>query len=161
MRKRSRRSGASATLLPVLVLAGVSVLGGCGFGGSDTSSSSVFSAKVGQCFAAPTEVKAQISDLDRVPCAKAHDQEAFALVTYPSGDKSGTYPGDDVLDQFAQGACAQRFGAYVGVDYLDSAYFFTYLTPSPRSWQENDRTTICLVTDAGKPMTGSVKGSAL
>ena len=52
------------------------------------------------------------------------------------------YPGDDVLETFAQGACAQRFAGYVGVDYLDSTLFFTYLLPSARSW-EQDETATC------------------
>ena len=157
---RKARSGFRAVLVPVWSAALLLTSTGCG-DGDDTSSASVFSAKVGQCFTAPAEVKAQISDLDKVPCDKPHDHEAFALVSYTASGKEDTYPGADVLDQFAQGACAQRFGTYVGVDYLDSSYYFTYLTPSPRSWQDSDRTTLCLVTDAGKSLVGSVKGSAL
>jgi hypothetical protein len=152
-RMKTRRVATAATaiaLLPVLV--------GCGLHHGDSSSTSVFSAKVGECFTTPTEVKAQVSDLASVSCSQPHGQEAYALVDYATSG-SDAYPGDEVLDNFAKGACAQRFGGYVGVDYLDSSYYYTYLTPSPRSWQESDRTVLCLVTDAGKPMVGSVKGA--
>lgn len=142
------------------VSAGALLLGGCGVHhGGDAASTSVFNAKVGECFTTPTTVKAQVSDLSQVPCAQPHGQEAYALVTYSPPNGNDTYPGDQVLDNFAQGACAQSFGPYVGVDYLDSSYFYTYLTPSPRSWEQSDRTVLCLVTDAGKPMVGSAKGS--
>lgn len=132
-------------------------LTGCG---SDDSQASVFSVKVGECFAAPTAVKAQVSDLGKVPCSTPHGHEAYAVVAYSPKD-ADTYPGEDALDKFARGACAQRFGEYVGLDYLDSTYYFTYLTPSPRSWQEKDRSMLCLVTDAGRPLVGTVKGSGL
>jgi hypothetical protein len=120
---------------------------------------SVFDASKGECFASPTKVQAEISSLEQVDCAKPHGQEAYATSTYAPPNGDDTYPGDQVLDDFANGACAQQFDAYVGDDYLDSQYFYTYLLPSPRSWQSGDRTVLCLVTDSGKPMVGSVKGS--
>lgn len=142
------------------------LLTGCSFlghgGGSGTS---VFDVKAGQCFAAPTEVKAQISDVNRVGCTQPHDQEAYAAVSYPSASASGgaaassDYPGDSAVAAFAQGACAQKFSSYVGVSYLDSSLFFTYLAPSARSWQDDDRTVLCFVTAAGRQLKGSVKGS--
>lgn len=148
------------TRTALAVSAGALLLSGCGLHHSgDTASTSVFAAKVGDCFTTPTTVKAQVSDLAKVPCAQPHGQEAYALVSYPVADGNDAFPGDQVLDNFAQGACAQSFGPYVGVDYLDSSYFYTYLTPSPRSWQESDRAVLCLVTDAGKPMVGSAKGT--
>lgn len=141
------------------------LIAGCG-SHDDGDTISVLSAKAGDCFSAPTKVKAEVSDLDLVPCSSPHSQEAYALVNYARADDAGdgagddddTYPGDQVLDEYAAGVCAQRFGVYVGVDYLDSSYYYTYLTPSPRSWQAKDRAVLCLITDAGKPMVGSVKG---
>jgi len=123
------------------------------------SKASVFDAKVGECFESPTEVQAQISDLQQVDCAKPHGQEAYALPTYQPAAGSDVFPGDQTLESFAQGACAQAFGPYVGVDYLDSRLYDTYLLPSPRSWESGDRTVLCLATDSGNPMTGSVKGT--
>lgn len=154
-----RTSAASVGISGLLLVA----LSGCSvFGSDDDEPASVFSVKPGQCFLAPEEVEAQISDLDEVDCGKAHDHEAYAVVPYKSGDPEATgdeFPGDDALNAFANGACAQSFGAYVGVDYPDSELFFTYLLPSPRSWQENDRDVVCLITNAGTQLQGSVKGT--
>ena len=129
--------------------------------GHRSVSVSVFTAKAGQCFVSPTTVHAELSKLSRTPCSQKHNQEVYATVGYVAADgsKPSTYPGNDLLTKFAQGACAQRFGPYVGVDYLDSSLYFTYLLPSPRSWQADDRNVICFVTTAGGTLDSSVKGS--
>lgn len=148
-----------ARAVPALLLV-VSATGCSIFGGGDDEPASVFSVKPGQCFLAPEEVEAQIADLDEVPCGEPHDHEAYAVVPYEMADEGGDeFPGDEALNAFANGACAQSFGAYVGVDYPDSELFFTYLLPSPRSWQENDRDVVCLITNAGTQLQGSVKGT--
>lgn len=128
-------------------------------GGNELSSNSVFKAEVGDCFKAAGEVKAQVSELEKVSCAEPHAHEAYALVAYEPPEDTQAYPGEDVLDRFARGVCAEEFGEYVGINYLDSDFFYTYLNPSPRSWQEQDRTTLCFVMAAGKPLVGTVKGS--
>lgn len=137
------------------------ILGACSAIGGD-SDGSVFGIEPGQCFLAPEAVEAQISDLDAVKCTEPHHQESYAVVPYESADadaEQGEYPGDEALARFAEGACAAAFGGYVGVDYLDSSLFFTYLAPSPRSWQEKDRSVICFATAAGRPLEKSVRGS--
>ena len=151
--------------LLVLGVAVVVSLAGCSLFGSHKSgtvSESVFSVKVGQCFDAPTNVKVQLSSLSRTPCDRPHTQEAYAVVQFQSSTVStgSAYPGDDVLSTFAQGSCAQHFQDYVGVDYLDSKLFFTYLLPSARSWeQDSDRDVICFITTTGSKLTASVKGT--
>ncbi len=146
----------------VLLIPGLT---GCSFLGighkSDSSGTSVFSVKPGQCFLWPTKVKVQLSSIEKIDCSKPHGQEAYASVKYKTAEGSTDYPGDDAIAKFAQGACAEKFGGYVGVNYLDSKLFFTYLAPSARSWQNDDRTVLCFATEAGAPMTGSVKGSGL
>lgn len=166
---RSRIRALPACAL-VLTLAGCSWFGG---GKSDTSSESVFNVKPGQCFQAPSTVKAELNALTKTPCTKPHTQESYAIITYTAaaaGSASGAssaatdsaYPGADALTTFAQGACAQRYAGYVGVDYLDSSLFFTYLLPSARSWEQNaDRKVLCFVTTTGAKLTKSVKGSKL
>lgn len=123
----------------------------------------MFSVSPGECFQAPTKVQAQLSSLQRVTCSKPHTQESYAIVPYAASSAAAAasaYPGADALSAFAQGACAQHFTGYVGVDYLDSKLFFTYLMPSARSWeQDDDRAVICFVTTTGAPLTSSVKGS--
>jgi hypothetical protein len=141
-------------------------LAGCTGSGSGAHDESVFDVKPGKCFVAPKDVMVELSKLSSVTCSKAHTLESYASVTYtgssaasaPSG--GGAYPGNDALTKFAQGACAQRFTGYVGVDYLDSALYFTYLLPSARSWeQDDDRTVLCFVTTTGGTLKSSVKGS--
>ncbi len=137
----------------------------CGWFGDDDESeeTSVFDAKPGMCFEGPEEVEAQVSDLADVPCSEPHDQEAYALVTYEpaEGEDEDVFPGEEELARFADGACAQEFADYVGIDYLDSSLYFTYLLPSPRSWEDDDREVLCLVMTAGEPLTDSVKDSGL
>ncbi len=147
------------TILGLLILTGCSWLG---HGSSKTSQTSVFDVKPGECFQAPKEVKTELTDLPGTPCTKAHTQEAYAIVAYTAaaGSDPSVYPGDDLLTTFAQGTCAQRFQAYVGIDYLDSSLFFTYLLPSARGWeQDKDRNIICFVTTTGASLTSTVKGS--
>lgn len=90
-----------------------------------------------------------------LPTAKPSIGKPSASVTVDTN-----YPGEDVLSKFADGTCAQRFGEYVGVDYLDSKLFFTYLLPSARSWEQAaDRNVLCFVTTTGGKLTKSVKGT--
>jgi Septum formation len=144
------------------------VLAGCTFFGGHKSVSvsvSVFHIQPGQCFLTPA-VKAELSSLTRTPCDQPHTLELYAKPTYTdaaagvSSTSNTAFPGDDVLNTFAQGSCAQLFTAYVGVNYLDSKLFFTPLLPSPRSWEsDDDRTILCFITTTGAKLTASVKGT--
>jgi hypothetical protein len=123
---------------------------------------SVFEVTVGQCFATPQVVKAELANIESVPCDAPHRQEAYALVDYvpPSGVDGDAYPGDAALASYADAICAQNFEKYVGVSYLNSSLYFTYLVPSARGWQEsNDRSVICFVTTTGQELTSSVQGT--
>ncbi len=176
-----RRAALAAMLIAVMsVTASCSWVSGL-FGHHDASkptSVSVFDAKVGDCFVAPADVKAELANLSKVPCDVAHQQELFAKVDYQApgsqGSAAGTgtttsagladaYPGDAALDKFAQGACAEKYTGYVGIAYPDSGLWLTYLLPSARSWQQGaDRQILCFVTTtAGGSLTKSVKGSKL
>ncbi len=153
------------TAASTAVLCASMLLAGCNwFGGhkSSTRSVSVFDVKAGQCFVGPKDVKSELSKLTETPCGKEHTQESYAIAGFTAADGStpSAFPGEDVLTKFAQGACAQRFRAYVGVDYLDSKLYFTYLLPSARGWeQDDDRNVLCFVTTTGATLTSSVKNS--
>ena len=150
-----RTAGALAALLLAPALTGCSL-----FGDDETDGVSVFDVEPGQCFEAQTELNARISELTAVDCAGEHAQESYAVVEFTAEDESAdTFPGDDALGKFADGACAGEYGKYVGVDYLDSKLFYTYLLPSARSWEDDDRSVICFVTSAGEPLQGSAKDS--
>ncbi|CAN5366672.1 hypothetical protein BH11ACT8_BH11ACT8_15380 [soil metagenome] len=153
--------GVRRTVVAVALLAATLSAAGCSkLGGSDdsgTTTTPVLDAGIGQCFAAPSsdpqDIKALVADIQTVPCDQPHAREAYAMPSY----KADVYPGEDALTSFADGRCAAAFADYVGVDYLDSKYFFTYLLPSPRSWEQGDSQVLCLVTTSGAPITGSVK----
>lgn len=151
--------GAVAILAALVALP---LLGACSFFGDDESDGvSVFSIEPEQCFEGPGDVKAQLSELTEVDCSEAHAHEAYAVIEYrpAEGEAPDVYPGDDALTKFADGACAGAFGDYVGVDYLDSSLFYTFLLPSARSWDDDDRSVVCFVTTAGEPLQESVQGS--
>lgn len=142
------------------------------FGSDDPAkptSVSVFDVAIGDCFTAPKDVAAELSNLSKVPCSVDHQQELYATVDYtpPStttaaAQPGDSYPGDAVLDTYAQGACAEAFTGYIGIAYPDSGLWMTYLLPSARSWQSGeDRQILCFVTTTGSPLTKSVKGSKL
>ena len=150
-------------LAVVLSTTGCSVFGDDDGPGEDRSA---FELEPGDCVRPPTEVEAELAELRVVPCDVEHTQETYAVVEYTAGTEesralNAPYPGDAALKTFADGACAQEYEGYVGVTYPDSAYFFTYLLPSPRSWQADDRSVVCLVTTTGETLTESVKGSEL
>lgn len=157
------RAGVRAAVAGLSLVAVAAGTAACGGSSSDGSQSvSVFHVSPGECFLPPEKVKAELTDVDRVGCSAPHTQEAYAVVRYQGADDSLTsdYPGETSLKSFADGACAQRFASYVGVDYQDSSLFFTYLLPSARSWQQaHDRKVICFITTTGGLLHRSVKGS--
>ena len=125
---------------------------------------SVFNVQPGQCFAAQQEVQAEIANLQALPCDGPHRQEAYAIVAYepPAGVTGDAFPGDAALKTYADANCAEQFQNYVGISYLDSSLFFTYLVPSARGWeQQNDHNVVCFVTTTGDELTSSVKASKL
>lgn len=148
-----------------LAVAGLlGVLAGCTWfsGGEDGRSVSVFDLEPGDCVLSPSDARTELTELRAVDCAEEHHMEVYARVDMPAPDDDAPYPGDAAAKAFADGACAEQFAGYVGVDYRDAPahLFFTYLVPSARSWSEGeDRTVTCFVTTTGAPLTGSVAGT--
>jgi hypothetical protein len=152
-----------ALRLGAIVLTAAPLIASCSGSSGAGHNVSTFHLKVGNCVVPPKQVKAELSDVRVVSCTQPHTQEAYAVL-HMSGDVAkgdAPYPGPAVLKQFADGQCAQNYTAYVGVAYPDSSLFFTYLLPSPRGWQADDRSVVCIVTTTGSPLTKSVKGSRL
>lgn len=155
-----RRPSAWVFALAALALAGCSGSGA----DDDAEAISVFDIEPGMCFLAPSEILAELPDLDRVPCDVEHAQESYAVVDYrsPDGEDATAYPGAPALERFAEGACAEAFTEYVGVSYLDSALQYTQIFPSARGWEQGgDRTVVCFIYSTGAPLTASVAGSRL
>ena len=146
---------ARALLVPAACL----LVTGCAwFGGDEQSSTDVLELEVGDCVRTPTEAQVELTSVSTVPCDAEHEMEVYALVP-DALDGPEAYPGADALSAFADGACAERFADYVGVDYRDSDLFFTYLVPSTRGWADGDTTVTCLVTTTGETLTASVAGT--
>jgi hypothetical protein len=128
---------------------------------TDAGDVSVFELLAGDCLSPPEEVQAGIEEVTLVPCADPHTQEVFETLDYePAEEGDDDFPGDSELDTFAQAACLDPFADYVGVDYIDSSLFITYLLPTVRSWnEEGDREVVCIAQTTGEQLQGSIEGS--
>jgi hypothetical protein len=137
--------------------------------GAATSSSSTNAVPVlaslhpGLCFdadsfqvGAPIDPRAMRLSL----CAGPHQHEVYAVFTHPDG-RSSPWPGDDVLDAWANDHCLAAFADYVGIEYEQSTLDVATVHPDEADWSVGDRTVACAVHDADFAlMTGSVKASA-
>ncbi|MBT5773669.1 MAG: septum formation protein [Dehalococcoidia bacterium] len=120
-------------------------------------SGNVFELKVGECFDDPTD--ATVTDVEMVDCEEAHDNEVYAVFDMPDGD----FPGVSVIEQAALDGCFEAFEPYVGIDYGSSILDYSWLVPTPKSWEDgDDREVLCIVYDLDlKKLTGSVKNSGM
>lgn len=156
----------------VLVIAVALVVTGCSRGPSasgpaiegveDAQEVSVFRLGPGTCLIGPepgaeTEVDASLEVVDAVPCSEPHRQEVFHRATFEDAD---TYPGVEALNGFAEATCIDHFADYVGVDYLDSSRFVTFLLPSLKGWTDGkDHDVVCLLSTTGEMIAGSDRGA--
>ncbi len=119
----------------------------------------VFSLKVGDCFSGAAE--GQLSDVNKVDCAVAHDSEVFSVFDYP--DAPADFPGDAAIGTAAAARCPTDFQAYVGVDFTASTtYDIGQLAPTADGWKGGDHQLVCLLHSktTGTTLTGSAKGTA-
>ncbi|MFQ5966469.1 MAG: septum formation family protein [Acidimicrobiia bacterium] len=120
---------------------------------------SVFSLEVGQCFNDPDLTATEISSVETVDCAEAHDNEIFSSILYLGG---GDYPGEGAMAAYAAENCLPEFEAFVGASYSTSVLEFTYLYPSPLSWDDGDREVLCFLYDADlAKLSGSMRGAGI
>ncbi len=93
-------------------------------------------------------------------CSGPHQHEVYAVFTHPDG-RSSPWPGNDVLDAWANDHCLAAFADYVGSEYERSSLDVGTVHPDEADWSAGDRTVACAVHDADFAlMTGSVKASA-
>lgn len=115
----------------------------------------VFALSVGQCLN-DTE-GTEVSEVPLVDCAKEHDFEVYSDFEIP-GDE---FPGADAIDAQADAECLTDFEQFVGISYDESAYGYTYFTPTEGSWTDgDDRLVSCLIGDPNGKVTGTLKGAA-
>lgn len=117
-----------------------------------------FQVKVGDCFDDADSSGDEIDDLPGVPCAKPHDNEAYALIDLTIAN----YPEGDGMYELAFDSCMQQFETFVGKDYESSSLDIFTMYPSTESWKQHDREVICAVYDVdANKLQGSVKGREL
>ncbi|MER3389489.1 MAG: septum formation family protein [Microcella sp.] len=115
----------------------------------------VFSLQVGDCLN-DGEVGETVTAVPTVPCAEPHDSEIYA--SYILGDTA--FPGIDTIVEEADAACLAGYTEFLGIDYLESRYDFSYYHPTESSWAGGDREILCLVYDpSGEPLTGTLQGA--
>lgn len=96
-----------------------------------------------------------VSTLEKVDCHTAHDAEVFAVFDLEMVD----WPGSDLVYLEGDTGCFDRFEGYVGIDYMESYYFYEVFTPTADSWAAGDRTVACVIVDPGGILDGPVRGS--
>jgi hypothetical protein len=142
----------------------------------------VFDLRPGECLVAPrANPNFRVASVRVVSCRSPHSEEVYCVLPYSTtlpqvrpacparpahfvGLPNQDYPGDRALESFANAICLDEFQAYVGTSYTHSSLYYTYLYPSPRSWDSpslRDRSITCVLLSLGKPLTRSAKGSRL
>ena len=112
--------------------------------------------QVGDCFDDPGSDA--VSSVPAVPCDEPHVNEVYALFDVEGDD----WPGEESLRGDAEAGCIERFDAYVGTPYAESALFSRAIIPSEDTWEQaDDREIICIVYDPSGERTGSAEGSNL
>lgn len=133
--------------------------------GGDTSllpeSDDVFTLAVGDCFV-ESEFNTSfmgdgVSEVPTVDCAQEHDSEVYHIETLPEG----AYPGDESVEASATQACETNFETFIGLPYLDSELYYSFLTPTEDGWNTiDDREVVCYIVTNGEMVTGTLAGAA-
>ena len=142
----------------------------------------VFDLRPGQCLVPPkANPNLQVASITVVSCREPHTEEVYCVLPYSAtlpdkappcpaepprliGSANQDYPGTQALEGFANAVCLDEFQPYVGTTYQESALYYTYLYPSPRSWDaasRRDRMVACILVSPRLALTRSAKGSKL
>jgi hypothetical protein len=124
---------------------------------------STYDLEVGDCILDPYETGVYDEATDTytlwevyvVPCDEPHYEEVALIADFTDTE----YPGLDSMLERLEVLCEAAFEDYVGIDYIESEYYFDYFYPTDASWAAGDREYTCLIygTDG---LTGSVAGAA-
>ena len=107
----------------------------------------------GDCFEDPGTAtglgeSSEIGQIETTDCNQLHDFEVFAILNLGSEDR--VYPGTNTLFDEMEVRCLDLFSAYVGRDYVQSAYDFITIVPLDDNWRVGDRTGICSLYEFGE-----------
>ncbi len=162
--RTGRRDGrrAMGTVVIALAMALATATTGCSvFGDDETTATTVpngvriVDLEPGTCYLAPANT--DVRTVEEVDCAAPHDAEAYAVFALPAGDDE-PFPGGAEVQSLAQQTCQERFADYVGQAYEDSAYYFSAIAPTRKSWEDRgDRRVLCsIIASDGGRLEGSV-----
>ena len=163
--------------------AGAAVKGAKGVLGPTTKEETVpvFDLRPRQCLVPPkANPNLDVARVTVVPCDEAHTEEVYCVLAYSTtvpqnaphcpakpprfaGSLVEDYPGTQALETYANAVCLDEFQPYVGTSYKESSLYYTYLYPSPRSWDSpsrRDREVTCVLVSTAA-LERSAKGSGL
>ena len=109
----------------------------------------------GLCFDEKTTIDDGRNHFWVIDCTSPHDAEFF----FKEMMSPGAYPADSDWTDLAKAYCLPAFEEYVGVAYVDSALYFTYIYPGEQGWNSGDRMLVCYAVDHNGDRTSSVKDS--
>jgi hypothetical protein len=113
--------------------------------------------RVGDCFDLKDPEATEVAEVEAKPCTTPHEYELFHLADMPDG----AFPSDEAVTAFAETECVPAFNAYVGMDYQDSALYFSWFAPSTETWDDGDRAVQCATYDPeNAELTSSVRNAA-
>jgi hypothetical protein len=97
-----------------------------------------------------------IGEVETVDCDEEHTAESIGQFDLEGDD----FP-DDVAQQATEGCEGDLFEDYVGTSYNESAFLVNTITPTAETWDNGDRTVICVITGRvdDEPLEGSAEGS--
>lgn len=146
-----------------IVVAALSGLAACSDDKADPTKPTgapALDVKVGQCLQVTEALDSEVATLPLIDCAQEHSHEIFAAIEDTEDD---VFPGATKLEAFSETACYGAFESYVGINWLDSSLFITWIYPSLTSWNdEDDREVLCVLgAKNANPLTGSMKDSKI
>lgn len=103
------------------------------------SGSFIEDLSVRDCFQTPAEV--EVASVEIVSCEDPHDEEVYAVKQLDHAADE-PYPGLLALDESSFNTCVYDFQKFVGVPYEDSILDIFWFSPTPESWEEQDRLVV-------------------
>ncbi|HET6744548.1 MAG TPA: septum formation family protein [Candidatus Limnocylindria bacterium] len=113
--------------------------------------------RVGDCFDLKDPDAVEVAEVEAKPCTNPHEYELFHVANMPDGE----FPADPVVTTFVEAECVTAFSQYVGIDYQQSALYFSWFAPSDETWSDGDRAVQCAAYDPeNTELTSSVRNAA-
>lgn len=114
-----------------------------------------FDISVGDCLN-DESIQGEVSEVPVTDCSSPHDSEVYASTISMESE----WPGEQAITDEADEFCLDEFETFVGVPYEQSAYDFSYYTPTQAAFEQFDRDIYCVVYSPGEQTTGTLSGAA-